>query len=163
MGEKKIVEALVGGGQATAGPPLGPALGPLGVNVLAIVNKINEITKDYAGMKVPVKISVDTDNKEFEVTVGTPTASALLVSELGVSKGSGTPNTDKIGNLTMKQLVKVANMKGADVLGKTLKARVKEILGTGVSMGVTVEGKDPRETQKEIDEGKHDALLAEQA
>ena len=68
MGEKKIVEALVNGGQATAGPPLGPALGPLGVNVLSIVNKINEITKDYSGMKVPVKISIDTDNKEFEVT-----------------------------------------------------------------------------------------------
>ena len=96
MGELKIVEALVNGGQATAGPPLGPALGPLGVNVLAIVNKINEITKDYSGMKVPVKISVNTENKEFEVSVGTPTASALLVSELGVTKGSGTPNTKKL-------------------------------------------------------------------
>jgi large subunit ribosomal protein L11 len=159
MGEKKVVEALVNGGQATAGPPLGPALGPLGVNVLAIVNKINEITKDYAGMKVPVKVSVDTDNKEFEVTVGTPTASALLVSELGVTKGSGVPNTEKIGDLTMEQVLKVAKMKRADILGKDLKAAVKEVLGTGVSMGVTVEGKDPREIQTEIDEGKHDAIL----
>jgi large subunit ribosomal protein L11 len=160
MGELKIVEALVNGGQATAGPPLGPALGPLGVNVLAIVNKINEITKDYSGMKVPVKISVNTENKEFEVSVGTPTASALLVSELGVTKGSGTPNTQKIGDLSMEQMVKIAKMKGADVLARDLKAAVKEILGTGVSMGITVEGKDPRAVQKEIDEGKHDALLA---
>jgi large subunit ribosomal protein L11 len=160
MGELKIVEALVNGGQATAGPPLGPALGPLGVNVLAIVNKINEITKDYSGMKVPVKISVNTENKEFEVSVGTPTASALLVRELGVTKGSGTPNTQKIGDLSMEQMVKIAKMKGADVLAGDLKAAVKEILGTGVSMGVTVEGKDPRAVQKEIDEGKHDALLA---
>jgi large subunit ribosomal protein L11 len=160
MGEKKVVEALVNGGQATAGPPLGPALGPLGVNVLAIVNKINEITQDYSGMKVPVKISVDTDNKEFEVTVGTPTAAALLVSELGVTKGSGTPNTEKVGNLSLEQVVKVAKMKRADILGRDLKAAVKEVLGTGVSMGVTVEGKDPREVQKEITEGKHDALLA---
>jgi large subunit ribosomal protein L11 len=159
MGELKIVEALVNGGQATAGPPLGPALGPLGVNVLAIVNKINEITKDYSGMKVPVKISVNTENKEFEVSVGTPTASALLVSELGVTKGSGTPNTQKIGDLSMEQMVKIAKMKGADVLARDLKAAVKEILGTSVSMGVTVEGKDPRAVQKEIDEGKHDALL----
>jgi large subunit ribosomal protein L11 len=159
MGELKIVEALVNGGQATAGPPLGPALGPLGVNVLAIVNKINEITKDYSGMKVPVKISVNTENKEFEVSVGTPTASALLVSELGVTKGSGTPNTQKIGDLSMEQMVKIAKMKGADVLARDLKAAVKEILGTGVSMGVTVEGKDPRAVQKEIDEGKYDALL----
>ena len=159
MGEKKIVEALVNGGQATAGPPLGPALGPLGVNVLAIVNKINEITKDYSGMKVPVKISVDTDNKEFEVTVGTPTTSALLVSELGVTKGSGTPNTEKIGDISLTAVVRIAKVKAEDVLGNDLKAAVKEVLGTGVSMGVTVEGKDPREVQQEIDEGKHDALL----
>ena len=159
MGEKKVVEAVVNGGQATAGPPLGPALGPLGVNVLAIVNKINEITKDYAGMKVPVKISVDTDNKEFEVSVGTPTTSALLVSELGVTKGSGVPNTEKIGNLSLEQIVRITKVKSDDVLGKDLKAAVNEILGTGVSMGVTVEGKDPREVQKEIKEGKHDALL----
>jgi large subunit ribosomal protein L11 len=159
MGEMKIVEALVNGGQATAGPPLGPALGPLGVNVLAIVNKINEVTKDYSGMKVPVKISVNTENKEFEVTVGTPTASALLVSELGITKGSGTPNTEKVGNLSLEQVVKIAKMKGADILAKDLKAAVKEVLGTGVSMGVTVDGKDPRSVQKEINEGKHDALL----
>jgi len=159
MGEKKIVESLVNGGKATAGPPLGPALGPLGVNVLAIVNKINEITADYAGMKVPVKISVDTDNKEFEVTVGTPTTSALLVSEVGVTKGSGVPNTEKIGDLSLEQIVRIAKVKSDDVLGKDLKAAVKEVLGTGVSMGVTVEGKDPREVQTEINEGKHDALL----
>jgi large subunit ribosomal protein L11 len=162
MGEIKVVEALVNGGEATAGPPLGPALGPLGVNVLAIVNKINEVTKDYSGMKVPVKISVNTDNKEFEVTVGTPTASALLVSELGITKGSGTPNTEKVGDLSLEQVVKIAKMKSADVLARDLKAAVKEILGTGVSMGVTVDGKDPREVQKEINEGKHDALLTKQ-
>jgi large subunit ribosomal protein L11 len=159
MGEMKIVEALVNGGQATAGPPLGPSLGPLGVNVLAIVNKINEVTKDYSGMKVPVKISVNTENKEFEVTVGTPTASALLVSELGITKGSGTPNTEKVGNLSLEQVVKIAKVKSADILAKDLKAAVKEVLGTGVSMGVTVDGKDPRSVQKEINEGKHDALL----
>jgi large subunit ribosomal protein L11 len=161
MAELKVVEALVNGGQATAGPPLGPALGPLGVNVLAIVTKINEVTKDFAGMKVPVKISVNTDNKEFEVSVGTPTTSALIVSELGVSKGSGVPNTEKIGDLSVEQVLKIAKMKREDVLGKDLKAAVKEVLGTGVSMGLTVEGKDPREVQTEIDEGKHDALLAQ--
>jgi large subunit ribosomal protein L11 len=161
MGEKKVVEALVNGGQATAGPPLGPALGPLGVNVLAVVNKINEVTRDYSGMKVPVKVSVDTDNKEFEVSVGTPTTSALIISELGVAKGSGVPNTEKIGDLSMEQAVRIAKMKGSDVLARDLKAAVSEVLGTSVSMGVTIEGKDPREIQKEINEGKHDALLAD--
>ncbi len=69
MVDKKVVELLVAGGQANAGPPLGPALGPLGVNVMMIVNKINELTKDYAGMKVPVKVIVDPDTKGFEVTI----------------------------------------------------------------------------------------------
>ncbi|UCE29542.1 MAG: 50S ribosomal protein L11 [Candidatus Bathyarchaeota archaeon] len=159
MSEKKAVKALVSGGQATAGPPLGPALGPLGVNVLAIVNKINEITKTYAGMKVPVEITVNTETKEFEVSVGTPTTSALIVSELGVEKGSGTPNTEKVGNLSMTQVIRVARAKHSEVLARNLAAAVKEVLGSCVSMGVTVEDKDPREVQKEIDEGKYDSLF----
>jgi len=159
---KKVVEALVAGGQATAGPPLGPALGPLGVNVLAIVNKINEVTKDYAGMKVPVKVMVDVETKEFEVTVGTPTTSALIVSELKVQKGSGSPKAQKIGNLGMDQIVKIAKMKSAELLSPNLKAAVKEVLGSCVSMGVTVDGKEPKEVQKEIDEGQHDSILGKE-
>jgi large subunit ribosomal protein L11 len=159
MSEKKIVDLLVSGGQATAGPPLGPALGPLGVNILAIVNKINELTKDYSGMKVPVKVTVDPETKEFEVSVGTPTTSALIIKELKVEKGSGTPSTEKVGNLTMEQVVRVSKLKRLELLAKTLKAAVKEILGNCVSMGVTVEGKDPREVQKEMDEGKYDELF----
>jgi len=161
MSEKKVVKALIGGGQATAGPPLGPALGPLGVNVLAIVNEINEVTKQYAGMKVPVQITVNTETKEFEVSVGTPTTSALIVSELGVQKGSGAPKTEKIGNLSMEQAVKIAKVKHSEILARNLKFAVKEILGSCVSMGVTVEEKDPREVQKEIDEGKYNALFEE--
>jgi large subunit ribosomal protein L11 len=156
MVDKKIVELLVSGGQATAGPPLGPALGPLGVNTMAVVNRINELTRDYAGMKVPVKVAVDVENKEFEVNVGTPTASALVVSELKIEKGSGTPNTAKVGNLSMDQLVRIAKIKRAELLAPTLKGAAKEMLGTCVSIGVTVEGKDPREVQREIDEGKYE-------
>jgi large subunit ribosomal protein L11 len=158
MSEKKAVDLLVSGGQATAGPPLGPALGPLGVNVLEIVNKINELTKDYAGMKVPVKVTVDLETKEFGVTVGTPTTSALIVRELKIEKGSGTPNTEKVGNLTMEQVVRISKLKRAELLAKTLKAAAKEVLGSCVSMGVTVEGKDPREVQREIEEDKYDEL-----
>ncbi|MEM3596814.1 MAG: 50S ribosomal protein L11 [Candidatus Bathyarchaeia archaeon] len=160
MGEKKIVELLVSGGQATAGPPLGPALGPLGVNVMAIVNKINELTKDYAGMKVPVKVAVDPETKAFEVSVGTPTTSALIVSELKIEKGSGAPKTQKVGNLTMEQVIRIAKIKRHELLAKTLKGAVKEVLGSCVSMGVTVDGKDPKEVQAEIDEGKYDQVLS---
>jgi large subunit ribosomal protein L11 len=126
---------------------------------VAIVNKINEITKEYAGMKVPVKISVDTEDKTFEVTVGTPTASALIVAELKVEKGSGTPNTVKIGDLTMEQILKIAKIKGPQLLAPTVKKATKELLGTCVSLGVTVEGKDPRDVQKEVDAGNYEQLF----
>lgn len=160
MAEKKIVELLVSGGQATAGPPLGPALGPLGINTMAVVNKINELTKDYAGMKVPVKVAVDVETKTFEVTVGTPTTSALIVSELKIEKGSGAPSTTKVGNLTMEQVLRIAKIKRQELLASTLKSAAKEVLGTCISMGVTVEGKDPREVQSEIDEGKYTELFS---
>jgi large subunit ribosomal protein L11 len=161
MVENKTVEIIVAGGQATAGPPLGPALGPLGINIMAVVNKINEITKEYAGMKVPVKISVNTEDKSFDVTVGTPTASALLVAELKVEKGSGTPNSAKIGDLTVDQIVRIAKIKRPELLARTIKGAAKEVMGTCVSMGITVEGRDPREVQKDVDEGKFDAILKE--
>lgn len=160
MVDKKTVELLVSGGQATAGPPLGPALGPLGVNVMMIVNKINELTKDYSGMKVPVKVIVDPDTKDFEVNIGTPTTSALIVNELKIEKGSGTPSTQKVGNLTMDQIVRIAKMKRPELLARNLKNAAKEVLGACVSMGVTADGKDPREVQKEIDQGKHDEIFS---
>jgi len=159
MSEKKVVEALVSGGQATAGPPLGPALGPLGVNVVAIVNKINEITKSYSGMKVPVNITVDPNTKEFEISVGVPTTSALLVKEAGIEKGSATPSTQKVGNLSLEQVIRIAQVKTSSLLARDLKSAVKEILGSCVSMGMTVEQKDPREVQREVDEGKHNSVL----
>jgi large subunit ribosomal protein L11 len=161
MGEKKTVEALIAGGAATAGPPLGPALGPMGVNVLAIVKKINEVTKDYAGMKVPVKIVVDTETKEFEVQVGTPTTAALIVKELRIEKGSGNPKAQKVGNLTMEQVVKIAKLKRTELLSRTLKAAAKEVIGTCISMGVLIENSEPREILRQIDEGKFDNYFKE--
>ncbi|MFP3984816.1 MAG: 50S ribosomal protein L11 [Candidatus Bathyarchaeia archaeon] len=157
--EKKSIDVLVSGGQATAGPPLGPALGPLGVNVMAIVTRINELTKDYVGMKVPVNVAVDPETKEFEVSVGTPTTSALIVSALKIEKGSGKPKEEKVGDLTMEQVIDIAKKKKPQLLAKSLKLAAKEALGSCVSIGITVEGKDPREVQREIDEGKHDSLF----
>ncbi|RLG98488.1 50S ribosomal protein L11 [Candidatus Bathyarchaeota archaeon] len=159
MVEKKVVELLVDGGKATAGPPIGPILGPLGVNVLMIVNKINELTKEYSGMKVPVTVTVDPETKEFEVSVGIPTTSALIVKEAQIEKGSGAPNTEKVGNLTMEQVIKIAKIKSPSLLASNLKAAVKEILGSCVSIGVTVEGKDPKEVQKELEEGVYDDII----
>ena len=162
MGEKKSINALVVGGEANAGPPLGPALGPLGMNVMMIVKEINEKTSDYSGMRVPIKITVNTETKEFDVEVGTPTTSALIVKETGVEKGSGESNTNLIGNLGFQQLLKIANSKKDQSYGKTLKAVVREVVGSCVSMGIKIEDKDPRDFQKELGEGKFDSKITEQ-
>jgi len=127
---------------------------------MLVVNKINEVTKDYAGMKVPVKVAVDSEDKTFDVTVGVPTAAALVISELKIEKGSGTPNSAKVGDLQMDQVVRIAKIKKEQLLAGDLKAAAKEVLGTCVSMGVTVEGKDPREVQSEIDAGSYGDLFS---
>ena len=153
----ETIEALVDGGKASAGPPLGPALGPLGVNIMQVINTINEKTKQFEGMKVPVKVIIDPKTKEFDIEVGTPPASSLIFKELGVEKGSGSAGTHKIGNLTIDQAIKIAKMKHDTLLGKELKQKTKEIIGTCVSIGVTVEGKKPAEIQKAIDENEYDS------
>ncbi len=155
-----VVEALVQGGQATPGPPLGPSLGPLGVNVKAIIDKINEQTAAFKGMQVPVKIVVD-DKKQFTVHVGTPPTSALIKKELNIEKGSGTPNTQIAGNLTVKQAVKIARMKKNDTYSNSLKNSVKEVIGSCVSLGVTFEGLKPKEAISAINSGKFDSELNE--
>jgi large subunit ribosomal protein L11 len=159
MEETKQIESLIEGGKATAGPPLGPVLGPLGVNVLSIVNKINELTNAYAGMKVPVKILVDVETKDFKVEVGTPTTSALLVKELGLEKGSGNPGTEPVGNLTMDQVISIAKLRQTSSYAKTIKSSVKEVLGTCQSMGITVEDKIAKDIEKEVQEGKFDSTF----
>jgi large subunit ribosomal protein L11 len=153
---KETVEVMVEGGKATAAPPLGPALGPMGVNIGQVVSKINEKTKAFAGMKVPVKVIIDKDTKEFNIEVGTPPTSQLLKKEAGIEKGSANPLEDKVADVLIEQIIKIAKMKEASLLGKTLKEKVKEIVGTCNSMGILVEGKPAVETIKDISEGKFD-------
>jgi len=157
MGEKKVINALVTGGEASAGPPLGPALGPLGVNVLGIVNEINKQTGDFKGMRVPVKVEVDSETKQFVVSVGTPTTSALIAKESGIPKGSAKPNSELVGDLTMDKVISIAKSKIEGSYAASIKSAAKEVVGSCVSMGVKVEGKDAREFMKEIDAGKWDS------
>lgn len=153
------VEALVEGGKANPGPPLGPALGPLGVNIKAIIEKINETTKDFAGMKVPVSVIVQAD-KTFEIEVGIPPTSALLAKEAGAEKGSGEAGTEAAADLKMDSIIKVAKMKQNTMLAFTLKNAAKEVLGTAVSAGYTIEGRPPQEIQQAITAGEFDSLFS---
>lgn len=154
------VEALVDGGRASAGPPLGPALGPKGVNIGQVIAKINEKTKAYDGMKVPVKVLIN-DDKTFDIKVGTPPMSALIKGELGVDSGAYNPKTEKVGNLSIEQLRKIVDMKGDDLLGATMKARAMEVAGNCVAVGVTIDGKNPKDFQAAVRAGEYDAALAD--
>jgi large subunit ribosomal protein L11 len=110
-------------------------------------------------MKVPVKVIVDVEDKSFDVDVGTPTTSALIVKELGIEKGSGTPKATKVGDLSPESVVKIAQMKRTDSYARTLKSSVKEVAGACVSMGVTIASKEPKEFIKELDNGTYDSVL----
>ncbi len=158
---KTTISAIVEGGKASAGPPLGPALGPIGVDIGGVIAQINEKTEGYSGLKVPVDVIIDKDTKEVEIEVGSPPTSELIKSEIKLEKGrkGGEEEPQVVGDISLEQLVKIAKMKQEISLAKGLKDTIKETLGSCVSIGVTCEGKDPREVQKEIDEGKHDSLL----
>ena len=157
MANKQTISSLVTGGEASAGPPLGPALGPMGVNILEIINAINEKTKEFKGMKIPVSVSVDADTKKWEIEVGIPSASALLLKEAGIQKGSGTSGTEWIGEVSADMIAKVAKVKLETSYASSLKSVAKQIVGTCVSLGIKVEGKTPKEFTAEINEGKWDS------
>ena len=159
MGKKQTVDALVDGGKASAGPPIGSSLGPLKVNIGQVVTEINQKTKDFAGMKVPVKIIVDTEDKTFTITIGTPPASQLIKKEIGIESCSGEPHVNKIGAITFEQIIKVARMKQSSLIVNNLKSAVKTIAGSCQSSGILIDGKDAIEILKEIDNGNYDDLI----
>jgi len=159
MANKQTNSSLVTGGEASAGHPLGPALGPMGVNILQIISAINEKTKEFQGMKIPVTVSVDADTKKWEIEVGIPSASALLLKEAGIQKGSGTSGTEWVGEVSADMIAKIAKVKLETSYANSLKSVAKQIVGTCVSLGIKVEGKTPKEFTAEINEGKWDSKL----
>lgn len=164
MSDKEIIDTLVEGGKATPGPALAPRLSMMKVNIQEVFKKINDKTKDYSGMKVPVKIIIDKKSKEIEIEVGTPPATSILKKEMGIelakiTEEEKTAGKTSAGNLTMEQIVKVAKMKQDDLLANDFKKSVKTVVGICVSMPITIEGKKPKEVLTEIDEGKWDQLI----
>ncbi len=159
MGEPQKISSLVTGGGASAGPPLGPALGPLGVNIMEIINAINDKTKDFEGMKVPVTVSVDPDTKKWDIEIGIPSSAALVLKEAGIQKGSGASGTEWVGDVTIDAIIKVANTKLEKSYATSLKSVAKTIIGTCLALGIKIEGKTPKEITVEINEGKWDEKL----
>jgi large subunit ribosomal protein L11 len=156
MGDTTTISTLVEGGSASAGPPLGPELGPLPVDVGEVVSAINEETKDFTGMEVPVDVEVDEETGEFEIEVGKPPMAALIKDEIGLESGSGEPNKNKVADMDFETACKIARMKASDLLAMDLRGAVKEVIGSAQSMGITIDGKDAYEVQQDIAEGKYD-------
>lgn len=152
------IKVMVDGGKATPAPPLGPALSPLGLNVGKIVQEINEKTKSFAGMKVPVVIEVDA-SKNYTITVGSPPTSALIKAEAKAEKGAGNPKTEVKGNISFEQVKKIAQMKMGKLNSYTIRSACREIIGSCNSMGITVDGKHAKDAQKDFAAGKYDAQL----
>lgn len=156
---KMEVPVLVEGGKASGGPPLGPAVGPTGVPIKSVVDAINEKTKDFKGLKVPVIVVVDTETKSFEINISTPMASALLFKDSGISKGSGKVGEEVAADVSFEIVAKIARMKRDSLNALDFKGAVKTIIGTARSCGITVDGKPAKQVHSEIDAGDYDEQL----
>ncbi|HUW43592.1 MAG TPA: 50S ribosomal protein L11 [Bacillota bacterium] len=156
------IKLLVEGGEMKPGPVLSQKLGPAGIPVNEVIQKVNEATKSFNGLKVPVELEIDTKTREIIVKVLSPPVSELLKKELGAEKGTGDHKQIKVANASIEQIISVSKTKLPDLLGKDLKAAVKTVLGSCISLGVLVENKSPKEIINEIDEGKYDSEISEE-
>ncbi len=136
---EKLVKLQIPAGKATPAPPVGPALGQAGVNIMGFTKEFNARTADQAGMIIPVVISVY-DDKSFTFITKTPPAAVLLKKAAKVEKGSGEPNKVKVATVTKAQVEEIANTKMADLNAGSLEAAMSMIEGTAKSMGFVVEG-----------------------
>ena len=157
-----LIKLLVEGGSMTPGPALSQKLGPIGMNVNQVIQKVNEATKDFNGLKVPVELDVDALTKDFEISVFSPPVSELIKKELGIEKGSGVQKKAQVANASIEQIISVAKTKLPNLLCKDLKTAVKTVVGSCVSLGVLVESKPASEVEQEIDKGKYDKEIKEE-
>ena len=132
------IRLQINAAKATASPPVGPALGQHGVNIAQFIKEFNERTKDQVGFKIPVVITVYAD-RSFTFITKTPPTATLIMKAVGVEKGSGEPNRNKVGSLTHAQVEEIAKLKLPDLNAASLESAVKSIAGTARSMGVTIE------------------------
>lgn len=163
MSKKETIEILVEGGKAKADASMAQKLGPMKINIQDVLKTINEKTGSFNGMRVPVKVIIDTETKEFSITIGTPPISELIKKELNLQKGSSFPNKDKIANMGIEQVIKIAKMKESSILHNSLKSVVKTVIGSCNALGVLIEGKESRDANKDIDNGKYDNEINNQS
>ncbi|MEY4692546.1 MAG: 50S ribosomal protein L11 [Microcystis panniformis] len=134
-----IVKLQIPGGQANPAPPVGPALGSQGINIMGFCKEFNAATKDRPGLVIPVIITVYQD-KSFTFILKSPPASVLLKKAAGIASGSKTPNKDKVGKVTRKQVLEIIKAKGTDLNCNSEEAAFRTIAGTARNMGIEIVG-----------------------
>ncbi|HHV18273.1 MAG TPA: 50S ribosomal protein L11 [Thermoanaerobacterales bacterium] len=132
-----VVKLQIPAGKATPAPPVGPALGPTGINIMNFCKEFNEKTAPQAGLIIPVELSVYQD-RSFTFILKTPPASVLLKKAAGLDKGSGEPDKSKVGQVSKKDIKEIAQLKMVDLNADTIEAAMKMVEGTARSMGITV-------------------------
>ena len=155
------IKLLVEGGSMQPGPTLSQQIGPLGLNIGQIISKVNDATKDFKGLKVPIELDINASTKEFNVKVFSPPVSELLKKEIGIEKGSGAQKKIQVANASIEQIISVAKQKSPNLLCNDLKSAVKTIVGTCVTLGILIENKPAKEIEQEIDAGKYDKEIKE--
>jgi len=156
------IKLLVEGGNMEPGPVLSQKLGPVGININQVIQKVNDSTKNFKGLKVPIELDVDPSTKSFEITVFSPPVSELLKKEFGIAKGSGMHKKITMYNASIEQIIAVAKTKLPNMLSKNLKTAVKTVVGTCGSLGVLIENKTAVEIEKDIESGKYDEEIKEE-
>ncbi len=145
------IKLLIEGGNMTPGPAVAQQLGPMGINLGKVISDVNEATKDFKGMNVPVILNVDPKTKNFTVSVSSPPTSELIKKELGLEKASGDRTKTKVGNIAIEQIIKIAKTKHQNMLAKNFIGAVKSVIGTCMSLGLLVENKDPKQVLEELE------------
>ena len=156
------IKLLVEGGNMQPGPALSQKLGPIGINVSKVIEKVNQATVNFKGIKVPVELEINTSTKEFDVIVFSPPVSELIKKEIGIPKGSGLQNQIQAGNISIEQVISVAKTKMQNLLANDLKAAVKLVVGTCGSLGILIENKSAKEIQKEIEQGVYNEQITKE-
>lgn len=156
------IKLLVEGGDMKPGPAIAQQLGPMGINIGKVISEINNATKEFKGMKVPVEIDIDKKTKEFHIKMFSPPTSELLKKELKLEKGSAKISEQKVSNASMEDIIKIAKIKYSNMLEKDFKSAVKSILGTCASIGILVDNKNPNEIIEEVAEDKYEKEINQQ-
>lgn len=150
-----IIKLMVEAGDMKPGPTIAQQLGPMGLNIGKVIADINSATKEFSGMTVPVNLDINTKTKAYSIKVLSPSVSAMIKKELGLSAGSGARKKNVVGNIAFEQLVAITLTKHSSMLAKEFLSALKSVIGSCLSLGLLIDSKDPKQILEEISKGEY--------